>query len=140
MCYLMCGVDLLRTCLSEMISTFTSEQTLCICRQRLGTFEQCPRSAAWTPAVRQPVKLQKEAIQASLATFSLCKPKGCGYINKGVYLEMIWRKMLLFLIQINQLEIKLGKILLIQHGISLISISFIFISKILFTVIIDMIN
>lgn len=26
-CYLMCGVDLLGTCLSKMISTFTSEQT-----------------------------------------------------------------------------------------------------------------
>lgn len=67
MCYLTCGVDLLKTCLSQMISTFTSEQTFFICRQRLGTFEQCPRSAAWTPAVRQPVKLQKEAIQALLA-------------------------------------------------------------------------
>lgn len=89
MCYLMCGVDLLKTCLSKMISTFTSEQTFFICRQRLGTFGQCPRSAAWTPAVRQPVKLQKEAIQTLLAIFSLCKPKDCGCRNKWVYLEVI---------------------------------------------------
>lgn len=95
--------DFVRTCLSKILSTFTSEQTFSVCRQRLGTLGKCSNPAAWTPAVWEAVELQKELFQAWLAMFSsvrawvssrhkrLCRPEGCcGCGSKWVCLARLW--------------------------------------------------